>query len=1463
MSNNPLISNMSYTSRDFNSIYPELLDLVKKITYKWDPSISNESDPGVILLKLNAIIADKCNYNIDKNVLECFPLSVTQESNARQLYEQLGYFMHWYRSAITRVSVYWKDFDNYTRSNTSYVEIPKFTMVTDYDNTIVYTLIGPAISELNAASNFKVYLNGEATIVNAIQGVAVNYSINGRDVIQASDLDSNNRLYFNDFDIAENGIFICNDNAGGSYNYADWKKKDNLVTENVGNTYYSFGVLPGSNTCYIEFPEDAETIFKNGIKIVYIRTLGRDGNIPAGRLEKLYNDLPSILTTSSSEEIALTVNSDVISLVNLISGEGGSDKESLQDAYRNYKHTIGTFNTLITLRDYMNAIINGPQLTSNVIVTDRTNDIQCSYKIMSSVNNLPTLVNKVDKHQDETTLDAYNIKIYALNYSAGTIDTLPEYNASFKLLNKNELAPIKLYIENQKAIPHDITDIRTPEQAIDSYIQIPIGIEPNDFGSADSEYYYVNSQQEYVKVMPGDTWVATRQYYIKDNYFRSHYCLFKNIYPIECRITPIRTLDNIEQAEVKANIQRAIYEELNSKKLEFGETITPYELESIITNSDERISSTSILNITLTTYVTYWNGKEFKDINLADSSATNPYLYSYNNPIYSTITAKDDFLELVGAENLSWGVFTFKCIKTYDSETWVMSRIDNNDGESAYQPLSGNIADYVDINTGGAWPVPSNGDWFSVEINPIDRMKDEIFVKSVLQGVTPLFINDNEFKYDIDQIKYPNTYFIDGIKSIETNVNIEVNNTNKRTYKLRDNESITFSTSNLIEGSKFSNYVKYLLVRSESIEANANVKLENGEFLFLFWKLTNDSNEPYTYEVYSEGFVVNPSFTIASVDTVPTELRDLANNVTNVGYDLPGAQGLYSRYMTSSSMYRAIDDSENTYASATIRNWLSENKTIQMKHTNAIRIDTSYNCYWVLNNLDENNKYVLFEDYSNVPQFDSTVVYDIGDKVYHTEDGVDEYYQCIRVVPAQAFNPQYWRKLPAHDYTLDVGEYLYYESLYGNGLNVLGPGTRIERPLNQLTEWSVPYIRQSIITSDGISALRNYWFNWPESAYMNVVEQQHVTIGSGAQLLFVYKSGTSTPYVINGQDSVRLDDISTVYYTFKDIDDPTNIQLYENSKLPDVGNVDSWYGKSILGLSIGDDEEQPLLEGQELYITFFSKNIYVLSGKPNVSPQTILYPTVIQSKFPIDAVNETGKVSVFQIDSDGNIIGDKLYVYAKSRSTNEDEYLFRNDGGATLMFNNPPDPSVQTKTISIEFSVPPNTENTDGYIISIYNPNDDLTGVSVTASLDGSVLYPIGEHLYTDLSKPGTYFFDVTLNDINPDSTHTISVTMSDLYSPNPKSIIINQLYKYHKPEKDDDSDLDISDADFVKYVELLQNFDYDNEYQYNYQVPEATMIKNPLLPISFTDPHHIYNKFTICKFDTDIRNSTIRISSR
>ena len=373
------IQSTSYTSKDFQTIFPELLDLAKVLTSRWDPSMSNESDPGVVLLKLNAIIADKLNYNIDKNVLECFPLSVTQEKNARQLFDQLGYRMSWYKSAIANVSIKWNG-----DVKDGYVTIPAFTMVSDADNSVIYTLVGSpdgVDDDKFAVGSQNLYFNGNLLTFKAIQGIAITYDINGETTIRINHLDSNNRIYFNSYDVAENGIFITN---VGQNNYTDWIKKDNLTVESLNNTYYSFGLSEDGTTCYIQFPDDAENVIKDGVNITYIKSTGTNGNIGINMLEKFYNDL--YLTDVSGTNIVL--DSDNVKITNYSSSSSGSNPETINEAYHNYKRVIGTFDTLVTLRDYINYIIRSG-LVSNCFVCDRTNDIQCTYSIM-------TLDNEVD-----------------------------------------------------------------------------------------------------------------------------------------------------------------------------------------------------------------------------------------------------------------------------------------------------------------------------------------------------------------------------------------------------------------------------------------------------------------------------------------------------------------------------------------------------------------------------------------------------------------------------------------------------------------------------------------------------------------------------------------------------------------------------------------------------------------------------------------------------------------------------------------------------------------------------------------------------------------------------------------------------------------------------------------------------------------------------------------------------------
>ena len=57
--------NLSPTKKDYYQIWNELLELADKISERWSPASTNESDPGIVLLKALTAIADKLNYNID------------------------------------------------------------------------------------------------------------------------------------------------------------------------------------------------------------------------------------------------------------------------------------------------------------------------------------------------------------------------------------------------------------------------------------------------------------------------------------------------------------------------------------------------------------------------------------------------------------------------------------------------------------------------------------------------------------------------------------------------------------------------------------------------------------------------------------------------------------------------------------------------------------------------------------------------------------------------------------------------------------------------------------------------------------------------------------------------------------------------------------------------------------------------------------------------------------------------------------------------------------------------------------------------------------------------------------------------------------------------------------------------------------------------------------------------------
>lgn len=547
-----IISNISYSNSDFRSIYPELLTTAKVLSNKWDPSTSNESDPGVVLLKENALVADKNNYHADKNILEAFPLSCTQTASARQLYDLAGYSMGWYKSAICNVKFALTSKLNTIAISNSLAEgsvesigIKAGTQLVDSTGEYIYTTLKDC-EPLTIQNKYS-------EIVPAIQGSIVKYEINGDSTITLDKLDENLRLYFPETMIAQNGIFIMpasNVDPSAFTNSnpeIDWIAVDNLNAYPAKSKIFKFGVSASTNSCYIQFPEDIALngLIGAGLNVYYTISQGISGEITNEVLSEFNSDVLATLSTSVDARTSVVAN-EYIKILNYESTEA-SDPETLTQAYNNYKKTIGIFDTLVTRRDYEGAIYNiqddttKGNLISNARVTDRTNDINGVCDVvhwdLSSVKH-----EKVRGKSGTEELQPYDITLYLLQAPLNT-RSKDAYLQSFDQDNSEaSLQIIQSDLDNQKSAQHEF-----------SY--------PKAFMYGNDIY----------------------------NYF-----MFNNVCQLNGTLTPLYKITSDEAKEIEDNVRLALFEKYNSREIDFGNELEYNDLIDTIKNSDTRIRNVAL-----------------------------------------------------------------------------------------------------------------------------------------------------------------------------------------------------------------------------------------------------------------------------------------------------------------------------------------------------------------------------------------------------------------------------------------------------------------------------------------------------------------------------------------------------------------------------------------------------------------------------------------------------------------------------------------------------------------------------------------------------------------------------------------------------------------------------------------------------------------------------------------------------
>lgn len=571
--------NLSPTKKDYYQIWNELMELADKISERWSPASTNESDPGIVLLKALTAVADKLNYNIDKNTLEAFMPSATQEDSMRKLTEMMGYNMKYYQSATCKVNIAYKSTNEKSIDTFgSGIFFPKFTNLKNEEEDINYITL----------EDFRLQKGYDSREVKVMEGELLECESDNDNIISMIHLDDLNRYILPETAIAENGIFITNISDTSNTAESDlWNKVYNLNTQLPESKVYKFGFDSEIKAPYVQFPEDIGNIIGDGLRIKYVRTNGLNGNISAKILCKL--EKPALWSTADDENIKKLAATN-FTVSNNSAASNGTDPESLTAAYNNYKKTIGTFDTLVTCRDYMNKIYqmtesdtNTTPLVSNIIVSDIRDDINrstplCSFNdygicytdvSLKETVNLPSVTIKDSNgiaHTGTLTttknkIEHFDLILYPFKTVYG-LNNETEFNNSFKYSAEN-MYKIQADLKNNKTFAHNISAAIDPS---------------NDIA-----------------------------------------CI-KNYLRLKAKVTTTKKVTYLEEDEILENIYTAIYKNFNARQLDFGEEI-PYEsLLAVIKNADYRI----------------------KDINLDD-----PVLYT------KFCLADNNELELVATENSS------------------------------------------------------------------------------------------------------------------------------------------------------------------------------------------------------------------------------------------------------------------------------------------------------------------------------------------------------------------------------------------------------------------------------------------------------------------------------------------------------------------------------------------------------------------------------------------------------------------------------------------------------------------------------------------------------------------------------------------------------------------------------------------------------------------------------------------
>lgn len=394
---------VKYTSRDYTSIMEDFWSIVPKMTELWRPEA--DADPGVVLGKFLASVADMLGVNLDSLATEVFAPSVRQRKDAEKLFALIGYELGWYTAARTEVT-----FTNNTDTSltfdfgfngSNFATLNAYTDITNQSRVITYNIM-PLTNTYGASDsrstrsvvspNINVFADtdevtlgaGESVTRVAIEGEFRYYSVSVEAIRK-----NNHIINIPSQHIDTTAIWVKAKASKDADDFlaTQWiqvsSPSEFIIPEpRFAVTYDSYSNAQIQISNYLDQMEAYDS--SSYLMIYWLDCSGVIGCVGQDVLSNYLQAKPSSLPDEASNEWSVSNLSNTVELPNTYTVTGKSP-ETAKEAYLNSRNYINTWDSLITLPDF-NRFLNREAGVDCGIVLDCQKALDTNLAIYQDTN---------------------------------------------------------------------------------------------------------------------------------------------------------------------------------------------------------------------------------------------------------------------------------------------------------------------------------------------------------------------------------------------------------------------------------------------------------------------------------------------------------------------------------------------------------------------------------------------------------------------------------------------------------------------------------------------------------------------------------------------------------------------------------------------------------------------------------------------------------------------------------------------------------------------------------------------------------------------------------------------------------------------------------------------------------------------------------------------------------------------